>query len=226
MPGRGRYASLSHRPGIPRRSRLARLRHRLRTGILTTCLAGFITLSATPASADVNSEINRFWNNLGTTSIFTGPTAFQGQAAGYYTGGSLRARSGSRVAQPGGIDIFSGSLSIISMDELTQLSSVIVRNAIGFAFNLALETLSPVLAETMKDLRAKMQAINQANINSCEAAEALVMGAWPQTQRASQAVCARLGVRPPGQLHRLCRLTAWPRRRHRIRHRHGRFLRQ
>ena len=163
-------------------------------------------IPVTPARADVNTELNRFWNDLGATSTFTGPTSFQGQAAGYYTGGSLRTRTGVRNAQIaafslpsveagcGGIDIFSGSLSIISKNELVQLSKAIAANAVGYAFDLALETLAPVMAETMKDLRRKLQAINQANINSCEAAEALVMGVWPKSQRASQAVCARLGA--------------------------------
>lgn len=99
-PGRAEQGPTFRRPGHLRRSRLVHLswlarflslphlRHRLGAGILAACLsnclstclsiclAGFITLcaltlSATPASADVNSELNRFWNNLGATSTFT-----------------------------------------------------------------------------------------------------------------------------------------------------------
>ena len=99
-PGRAEQGTKFRRPGHLRRSRLVHLswlacflslphlRHRLGAGILAACLsnclstclsiclAGFITLcaltlSATPASADVNSELNRFWNNLGATSTFT-----------------------------------------------------------------------------------------------------------------------------------------------------------
>ena len=101
-------------------------------------------------------------------------------------------RSGTRTAQLG-IAALGGSrlrrhrhLFRITVDhlkeELKQLTNALVRNGIGF-FDLALETLSPVIAETMKDLRAKLQALTQANINSCETAEALVMGMWPKSQR-------------------------------------------
>ena len=191
LPGRARQGTAGARPGLS----------------VPAAVISMLLLSGIPAHADVNSELNRFWNDLGGTSNFTGPQTFQGQAAGYYTGGSLRVRSGTRTTQLGtlqlpsveagcgGIDIFSGSLSIISKEELKQLTNAIVRNGIGFAFDLALETLSPVIAETMKDLRAKLQALTQANINSCETAEALVMGMWPKSQRASSAICARIGAR-------------------------------
>lgn len=137
-----------HRRGQPGRDRHPPSPSR--SGTLACILAACLALSATPASADVNSELNRFWNDLGATSTFTGPTTFQGQAAGYYTGGSLRVRSGTRTAQLGsiqlpsveagcgGIDIFSGSLSLISKNELVQLSKAIAANAVGYAFDLAL----------------------------------------------------------------------------------------
>ena len=193
LPGRVGYFLRFARPGFCRT-----LRH--------AGLAALLLLGAGAARADVNSELNRFWNDLGGTSNVTGPTAFKGQAAGYYTMGNLRIRSGARSAQIasfslpsveagcGGIDIFSGSLSIISADELKDLTNAIVRNAAGFALDLALETLSPVLAETMKDLRAKLQAMTQANIDSCETAAALVQGDWMRQGSAFNAFCAQYGM--------------------------------
>lgn len=50
------------------------------------------------------------------------------------------------------------------------------------------------MAETMKDLRRKLQQINQANINSCETAAALVEGDWSRQGSAFNAFCAQYGV--------------------------------
>ncbi len=43
--------------------------------------------------ANVDSDLHSFFNGLGYESNTTSPGAFQGQAAGYYTGGSLFLRN-------------------------------------------------------------------------------------------------------------------------------------
>ena len=43
-------------------------------------LASAVLLAPSPASADVLSEMNRFWQGAAVNT--TGPTAFQGQASG------------------------------------------------------------------------------------------------------------------------------------------------
>ena len=68
------------------------------------------------------------------------------------------------------------------------------QNAAGFAFELALETISPVIAETMAKLRALAQWINDRNLNSCETAQALVGAVWSKNDRASGAICAAIGT--------------------------------
>ncbi|EQC1334514.1 conjugal transfer protein TraH, partial [Escherichia coli] len=45
------------------------------------------------AVADVNSDMNQFFNKLGFASNTTQPGVWQGQAAGYAYGGSLYART-------------------------------------------------------------------------------------------------------------------------------------
>lgn len=157
------------------------------------------------AKADIASDLDNFWGSLSGTSNLTGATAFEGQAAGYYTLGNLRARAQSRSssltsfslpsveAGCGGIDLFAGSFSIISADEIVQLSRAIASNAVGFAFDLALETVSPVISETMKNLRAQLQELNLNNINSCEAAKGIVSAVWPKQAFARDKICAELG---------------------------------
>jgi conjugative transfer pilus assembly protein TraH len=157
------------------------------------------------AQANVSSDINNYYNNLGFSSNITSPQAYQGQQAGYYTGGSLFARTPVRDVQLvqvelpsyragcGGIDIFSGGFSYIKYDDFVKLMQNVMNNSAGYAFTLAMETATPELANVMKYINDKAAEINRANINSCETAEALVGGAWPRTRATQQQICRDVG---------------------------------
>ena len=163
-----------------------------------------LILIAAPAQADVLSEMNRFWQGAAVNT--TGPTAFQGQASGHWTLGNLYLRSPVRSEQVatvnlpsfragcGGIDAFAGAFSFINSDQLVAFGRAVAQNAAGFAFELALETISPVIAETMAKLRALAQWVNAQNLNSCETAQALVGAAWSKNDRASASICAAIGT--------------------------------
>ncbi len=165
--------------------------------------AGWVGLAA-PAHADVLSEMGRFWQGAAVNT--TGPTAFHGQASGHWTLGNLYLRSPVRSEQIatvnlpsfragcGGIDAFAGAFSFIDSDQLVAFARAIAQNAAGFAFELALETISPVIAETMSKLRALAQWANNRNVNSCETAQALVGAVWAKNDRASSAICAAVGT--------------------------------
>jgi len=157
-----------------------------------------------PTHADVLSEMAAFWQGAAVNT--TGPTAFDGQASGHWTLGNLYVRAPVRtetlatVSLPsfragcGGIDAFAGAFSFIDSDQLVAFGRAVAQNAAGFAFELALETLSPVIAETMAKLRALAQWANHQNVNSCETAQALVGAAWARNDRASSAICAAIGT--------------------------------
>ena len=161
-------------------------------------------LANEPAQADVLSEMNRFWQ--GAAVNVTGPTAFDGQASGHWTLGNLYLRAPVRSEQVatvslpsfragcGGIDAFAGAFSFINSDQLIAFGRAVAQNAAGFAFELALETISPVIAETMAKLRALAQWVNSQNLNSCETAQALVGALWSKNDRASSAICAAIGT--------------------------------
>ena len=163
-----------------------------------------IALLAAPARADVLSEMESFWRGAAVNT--TGPTAFHGQASGHWTLGNLYMRAPVRSepvatvnlpsfrAGCGGIDAFAGAFSFIDSDQLIAFGRAVAQNAAGFAFELALETISPVIAETMSKLRALAQWINNQNMNSCETAQALVGAAWSRNDRASAAICAAIGT--------------------------------
>ncbi|MFV3537544.1 conjugal transfer protein TraH, partial [Mycobacterium tuberculosis] len=98
--------------------------------------------------------MNSYFNKSGAAANVTGPTAFQGQSAGYYSGGSLWSRFPQKSINPvsvalpsarggcGGIDLFAGSFSFINADEIVAMLKATANNAIGFAFQLAIDSIS------------------------------------------------------------------------------------
>ena len=173
---------------------------------LTVLAVLMLTVSGTGAArADVGSDLRNFWENSGGGVNINEPLIYNGQRAGFATLGSVQVRTRVRntnlahIQLPsaragcGGIDIFGGSFSFISKEELIKLMEAIMQNAAGFAFELALESLSPAVQETVSKLRDLVQQVNSMNINSCEAGQLLAGSLWPQLDGASQHVCATIG---------------------------------
>lgn len=167
--------------------------------VLWSCLLN----SSLQASMEANLE--KAFQSLGMANNVTSSGGYQDQTGGYYTGGNVFARS--RVNNPdlftlqlphyragcGGIDLFLGGFSFINAREFTQLLRNIGSNATGYAFNLALATVTPQIKSVLDELSAKVQEMTNQNINSCEAAATLVGGIWPQTDASSQLLCNAMG---------------------------------
>ena len=161
---------------------------------------------AASASAGVGSDLANFWDRAGGGVNYTKPQSYQGQRAGFATGGSLYIRTKQRNAQLasiqlpsiragcGGIDIFGGAFSFISKEELVQLMRGIAQNAAGFAFELALKSMSPAVQDVVAELRDLVERVNSMNINSCEAGQQLVGALWPKIDSASQHICKTIGT--------------------------------
>lgn len=160
---------------------------------------------AQSASANVNGELNDFFNDLGGAGNATGPVAYEGQSAGYYTAGGVWSRFPQRSVNPvsiqlpgvkagcGGIDLFGGSFSFINGDEFIAMLKGVASNALGFAFQLAIKSISPQIASTVEELSQKIQQMNQFNMNSCEMAQNLVGGLWGQSDTMSAYICNTIG---------------------------------
>lgn len=173
--------------------------------LLVLCAA---LLTVTPAaSADVNSDMNQFFNKLGFASNTTQPGVWQGQAAGYAYGGSLYARTQVKNIQLismtlpdinagcGGIDAYLGSFSFINGDQLQRFVKQIMSNAAGYFFDLALQATVPEI-KTAKDFLQKMASdINSMNLSSCQVAQGIVGGLFPQTQVSNRRSVRTLPVR-------------------------------
>lgn len=167
---------------------------------LSLLLGVLIGLSST-ASADVNSDMNNFFNKLGFASNTSQPQVWQGQAAGYASGGSIYARTQVKQIQLvsmtlpdinagcGGIDAYLGAFSFINGEQLQRFAKQIMSNAAGYFFDLALQTTVPEIKQAKDFLQKLATDINSTNLSSCQAAQGIVGGLFPRTQVSQQKVC-------------------------------------
>jgi len=144
------------------------------------------------------------FNDLGAIGNVTTPGAFRGQAMNLYTGGSLMMRAPGRNyplvnaqlpslrAGCGGIDLYGGAFSFINKQQFIALLQNIGSNAVGYAFKLALQSISPDIDKLLTELQDQINKINAMNINSCEAAQALVNGVVGEFDNSVQSGCANI----------------------------------
>ncbi|PAX06513.1 conjugal transfer protein TraH [Sphingomonas lenta] len=149
--------------------------------------------------------MDEFVRDAGGAANVTGPSAFQGQSAGYYSLGNVWTRFPQKTtnlaniqlpsarAGCGGIDLFAGSFSFINASEMVAMLKAVANNAVGFAFKLAIDTVCPECSKVMDEFAQKAQLMNQLNISSCEAAQALVGSVWPKGDLADKAICEAIG---------------------------------
>lgn len=153
----------------------------------------------------MGEDLAAYFNSLSAGFNVTDAHAYQGQSAGFYTGGSLTARTNVRNIQLmrlswpkvsagcGGIDATFGGFSHIKGKELVDYAKNIMNNAQGFAFQLALEQASPLMGNIMTKLQNVSTWVNQTNFNSCQMAESAVLGLAPKTRQAQQHACQSIG---------------------------------
>jgi len=165
-----------------------------------------LAVTAPLAADDIGSDLKDFWERAGGGVNVSRPTTYQGQAGGFVTMGSLYVRSRPRnsglmnIQLPsvrsgcGGIDIYGGAFSYISKEELINLAKGIMQNASSYAFELALESLSPAVHEQMAKLRDLVQKVNAMNINSCETGQLLSGSLWAEVDGNTQSVCKTVGT--------------------------------
>ncbi len=162
-----------------------------------TCIL-LMFLSST-SFASIQNDLQKAFDSMDFKSNVTG--AYSSQSAGHYAGGSLYARSAIRNQQVaylnlpkvsagcGGIDMYAGGFSFITNSEAKKLAQNIMSDNVSYGFNLALETVSPLISNTMKDLSRKVTDFTNRSINSCETAVGLVGSVFPKTDEAQRNVC-------------------------------------
>lgn len=166
------------------------------------CLVTTLCVITPMFGSDISSSLTSFFNKMGMASNITPPALFKDQAAGYVTGGGM-SFSGNvmdtklghvempsiRYGNCGDIDIYAGGFSFVSGAKIVETLKNVATSSAGYAFMLALETVSPQFANNVKQLQSWANTINGIGINSCETAASLVSAVWPRSQAASQAIC-------------------------------------
>jgi conjugative transfer pilus assembly protein TraH len=172
---------------------------------LRAILVFLLCLVSTNILADVSGDLGNFFTSLGYDGSVTPGTAYEGQAAGYYSGGSVVLRNKVKNIQImhvdlpdlragcGGIDMFNGGFSFVNAQALTEFFQKIMSNASGYMFNLALATVVPEIAHELQYIQKIAQEINSSNFNSCEMAENLVGGIWPRMEASQRQICKGIG---------------------------------
>jgi conjugative transfer pilus assembly protein TraH len=177
---------------------------RLRKLIASIAIGSLLLTPAISIPGDLNTEMQAMFNNLGALGNVTSPGAFRGQAMNLYTGGNLfmrapgknyqliNAQLPSLKAGCGGIDLFGGSFSFINKAQFVALLQNIGANAVGYAFKLALQSISPDIDKLLTELQDQINKINTMNINSCEAAQSLVNGVVGQYDNSVMSGCENI----------------------------------
>ena len=175
-----------------------------------TCLALSLApclLAPVPSFAgDLNAEVDKMFNDLGAIGNYTAPGAFRGQVFNTFSGGGMMLRAPNKTYQLmginyptakagcGGIDVFGGSFSFISAAEFKNMLKNITAALPGVAFQLALESVSPLLGGITKWTKNLESMMTNAQINSCNTAKSLVSSAAEATGFSSSKACEDIAV--------------------------------
>ncbi len=166
----------------------------------------FLSTSVTPAIAGIQSDMENFFNGMGMSNNITQAGRYNTQAGGYVTGGGMFVRTPVRnyqlasITLPsihfgcGGIDAYLGGFSFINVKQFTGMLRNIGNNALGYAFELALQTVSPDIKGVIDDLKAAANFINNANISSCHGVQRLAQGVKGLLDSSSASGCASAAV--------------------------------
>lgn len=172
---------------------------------LWVCL--FMIMSPAFGSASLDKEMKKFLSEVSASSNATSASIYEGQKAGYATGGGFTLRNRSSNLNPvtitlpridagcGGIDIHTGGFSFIGGKQLQESLKNIASESASYAFMLGVESVSPMIMSLMKQLQTWANDINTSSINSCETAARLVGSVWPQSDMASQHICQSIGTK-------------------------------
>src|SRR5699024_8110800 len=112
----------------------------------------------------------------------TDPTISMDQRRGVITGGRFSLRTEamnveilsiippSYQAGCGGIDLFGGSFSFISLDRFIQLLRSIAANAPAYAFRMAMQAMCPSCDQIMQEMQSIIQKLNGLTVSACQQA--------------------------------------------------------
>lgn len=143
-------------------------------------LAGSISIPMSARASQLDNALDGMFSNLTGAGVAKTPdrTAFIG--GGLTLRGPVQNLNIITFDPPrlsagcGGLDIFGGSFSFINADQIVALFRKVAANAIGLAFQAAIDAINPQLGQLMSDFQTIMEALNIGNKNSCSLAISLM----------------------------------------------------
>lgn len=159
------------------------MRYKIRRAKQTTATIVLALTITSTSQAGIQDELDSFFGEM---SNATSPGVFETQRRGVFSGGRYTTKSKIfdenliSFAPPswkggcGGIDMFNGSLSFVSTEQIVQLLRQVAANAKGYAFQIAMDNVCPDCSKHMEAFQKKIQALNQHLGNSCQLAQGLV----------------------------------------------------
>lgn len=161
-----------------------------------------------PSFCEAQKSAEWIFENVLKTGDYTitSPHVIEGQKAGYAFGGS--ASSKSRVVKSnivgfeypkisggcGGIDIYAGGINFVSKEEFIDAMRAVAQNSAGYAFQLGMEAVSPMIAGVMSENYNRALQISQMEINSCELASLMVDGLQRRLTTSNKQCTSRLAA--------------------------------
>ena len=137
--------------------------------------------------ADLQQEMGSAFDSVLVNA--TDPKVVETARRGGLAGGQIQARSDIMDIRPlslqlpsfsagcGGLDLTGGSFSFINADQFVEFAKTTAQNAVGYAFYLALESIMPIVRQTMQGLQEFVTKMNQFLSDSCRTAKMGVQAA-------------------------------------------------
>lgn len=175
----------------------------------THLVFGLLLSSSCLCASHLDQTIDQFFDKFNTVSNTSSADAINSQLGVHFIGGNGVVRTQVYDINPvhvslptfssgcGGIDYNLGAINMASGTEMKNALKGIAANAVGYAFLLGVETISPSVASTIKQVQTWANQLNAININSCEIASSAVQGMWPKTQRGSAYICEHAATSSP-----------------------------
>lgn len=160
----------------------------MKTNLKTIACCVALMAATQPVLANISQDMSDMFNSMGASANGTDAGAFKSQVGNVYTGGSLYVRFPNKnvaltnITMPsikagcGGIDFYAGSFSFANKEQFVAFTRNLGNNAVGVAFDLALSSLDPMVANNITKIRDMLNMLNGESLNSCAASKALVGG--------------------------------------------------
>lgn len=145
--------------------------------------------------------LETMFEKLGARANQTGAGAFQDQAAGHYTAGSLFVRQQNKTISPihirlphfgascDGMSLQFGGVSFITGQEAVQMLKRVGQGIPTYALQLAMKTMVPQVEGLMSNLRSFVQSINNTLFDECTMKQAIMDAMLPKQGALREQLC-------------------------------------